>query len=61
MKKKYIAPKSECVELTSEALMIKTASITINPGKDTTDNFSMKQGWSCEDWSTEEDESDENK
>lgn len=56
MKKKYIAPKSDCIMLTSEALMIKTASINIDNGKDTTDNFSMKQGWNCEEWSAETEE-----
>ena len=59
MKKKYIRPASETVMLTSEALMLKTASITLKPGENTPDNFSNKQGWDSENWSSVSEDTEE--
>ena len=58
MKKKYIAPQSIEVNLFTESLMMSASNINmgVDSSKETSDNWSNKQGWSSENWSESDEE-----
>lgn len=58
MKKKYIAPQSTEVTLFTESLMMSASKIDmgVDSNKETSDNWSNKQGWSSDNWSESDEE-----
>lgn len=59
MKKKYIAPDSETIVLTTENLIAASPTIGINKDQqvDASGSFSNRHGgWNSDDWSTSEEE-----
>ena len=58
MKKKYIAPQSTEVNLFTESLMMSASNINmgVDSSKESPDNWSNMQGWSCENWSESDEE-----